>query len=126
MRARAVGASFTRRNKDSQALSRQINCWASPFFCVSGRRFGASVWLLAEMPMTEPQSESRISETAEIEVVDEAADRRLANIVLGVGLLLLIGVGWWLANALFEARQADNCISSGRRNCTPIETPSRR
>jgi len=45
--------------------------------------------------------------------------------VLGVGLLLLIGIGWWLANALFEARQADNCMSSGRRNCTPIETAPR-
>ena len=76
--------------------------------------------------MTEPRSESQKSETPETEVVDEAADRRLANIVLGVGLLLLIGIGWWLANALFEARRADNCISSGRRNCTPIETPSRR
>jgi hypothetical protein len=77
------------------------------------------------MPMTEPRPESQKSETPETEVVDEAADRRLANIVLGVGLLLLIGIGWWLANALFEARKADNCISSGRRNCTPIETPSR-
>ena len=73
--------------------------------------------------MTESQPESETSRPSEPEVVDEAADRRLANIVLGVGLLLLIGVGWWLANALFEARQADNCISSGRRNCTPIETP---
>jgi hypothetical protein len=75
------------------------------------------------MPMTEPRPESQTSETSTTEVVDEAADRRLANIVLGVGLLALIGIGWWLANALFEARQADNCISSGRRNCTPIETP---
>ena len=63
--------------------------------------------------------------TPEPEPVDEAADRRLANIVLGVGLLVLIGVGWWLADAMFDARQADNCISSGRRNCTPIETPGR-
>jgi hypothetical protein len=77
------------------------------------------------MLMTESRPDSQSSETAETEVVDEAADRRLANIVLGVGLLLLIAVGWWLADALFEARQADNCISSGRRNCTPIETPSR-
>src|SRR3954451_3505391 len=94
---------------------------------------GRAVWqtvrctamVLAEMPMTEPRPESQTSKTSETEVVDEAADRRLANIVLAVGLLLLIGIGWWLANALFEARQADNCISSGRRNCTPIETAPR-
>lgn len=71
--------------------------------------------------MTEPPPQK--NETSDTEVVDEAADRRLANIVLSVGLLLLIGIGWWLAGALFEARQADNCLSSGRRNCTPIETP---
>src|SRR3954451_5271917 len=86
---------------------------------------GRAVWqtvrctamVLAEMPMTEPRPESQTSKTSEPEVVDEAADRRLANIVLGVGLLLLIGIGWWLANALFEARQADNCMSSGGRDC---------
>jgi hypothetical protein len=76
---------------------------------------------LREPPMTDPQSQT--NNTSKNEVVNEAADRRLANIVLGVGLILLIGGGWWLANALFEARQADNCLSSGRRNCTPIEVP---
>jgi len=81
--------------------------------------------VVTEMPMTEPRPETQTNATSETEVVDEAADRRLANIVLGVGLLLLIGIGWWLANALFEARQADNCMSSGRRNCTPIETAPR-
>ena len=69
--------------------------------------------------MTEPLPQTKGTP----EPIDEAADRRLANIVLGVGLLLLVGIGWWLADALFEARQADNCISSGRRNCTPVETP---
>lgn len=73
--------------------------------------------------MTDPQPQPNT--TPEPEPIDEAADRKLANIVLGVGLLLLIGIGWWLANALLEARQADNCLSSGRRNCTPIETPAR-
>jgi hypothetical protein len=75
------------------------------------------------MLMTDPQPQPNA--TPEPEPIDEAADRKLANIVLGVGLLLLIGIGWWLANALLEARQADNCLSSGRRNCTPIETPAR-
>ena len=32
---------------------------------------------------------------------DEAADRRLANIALAVMLVILVGGGWWLANALF-------------------------
>jgi hypothetical protein len=56
---------------------------------------------------------------------DEEADRRLTNIVLVVGFVVLVGGGIWLANALIEARKADECISSGRRNCHPVEVPAR-
>jgi hypothetical protein len=52
-------------------------------------------------------------------------DRRLANIVLLVGFILLVGGGIWIANAMLDARKADECMSSGRRNCVPIETPAR-
>jgi len=53
------------------------------------------------------------------------ADRRRANIVLLIGAVVLIGGGIWLVNALLDARQADECMSSGRRNCNPIEVPAR-
>ena len=56
---------------------------------------------------------------------DEEADRRLTNIVLLVGFVVLVGGGIWLANAMIDARKADECISSGRRNCNPIEAPAR-
>ena len=55
----------------------------------------------------------------------EARDRRAANIFLLVVGLLLVGIGVWLANAMIDARRADDCMSSGRRNCSPIETPQR-
>jgi len=53
------------------------------------------------------------------------ADRRTANIILLVGAVALIGGGIWLVNALLDARRADDCMSSGRRNCNPIEAPAR-
>jgi hypothetical protein len=53
------------------------------------------------------------------------AERRTANIVLVVGFLVLVGSGIWLVNAMLDARKADECMSSGRRNCNPIETPAR-
>jgi len=56
---------------------------------------------------------------------DEEADRRLTNIVLVVGFVVMVGGGIWLANAMIDARKADECISSGRRNCNPIEAPAR-
>ena len=55
----------------------------------------------------------------------EARDRRAANIFLLVAGLVLVGIGVWLANAMIDARRADDCMSSGRRNCSPIEAPQR-
>ena len=71
------------------------------------------------MTETRPQSNG----TPEPE--NEDADRRLANIILLVLLVLLVGGGAWLANAMIDARKADQCMSSGRRNCNPIEVPAR-
>ena len=56
---------------------------------------------------------------------ENEADRRRANLILLVGAVILVGGGIWLVNALIDARQAEECMESGRRNCNPIETPSR-
>ena len=56
---------------------------------------------------------------------EEARDRRAANIFLLVARAVLVGIGIWLANAMVDARKADDCMSSGRRNCNPIEVPRR-
>ena len=56
---------------------------------------------------------------------DDEADRKLANIVLLIGFVLLVGGGIWLASAMIDARKADECMSSGRRNCNPIDVPAR-
>ena len=56
---------------------------------------------------------------------ESEADRRKANIMLLVGAIILIGGGVWLVNALIDARKAEECLESGRRNCNPIEAPAR-
>ena len=56
---------------------------------------------------------------------DDEGDRRTANIALIVGFVVLVGGGIWLANAMIDARKADECMSSGRRNCNPIDVPVR-
>ena len=54
----------------------------------------------------------------------EARDRRTANIFLLCAAAVLVAIGVWLANAMVDARRADECLSSGRRNCgQPIEVP---
>jgi hypothetical protein len=48
------------------------------------------------------------------------ADRRRANlIILAVVALLIVG-GLWLVNALIDARKAEECMESGRRNCDTL------
>jgi hypothetical protein len=69
------------------------------------------------MPMTDQPKAEHEPESEE--------DRRLVNIILLVGAVLLIGSGIWLANAMIDARKADECMSSGRRNCNPIDVPPR-
>jgi hypothetical protein len=52
-------------------------------------------------------------------------ERRLANVVLLLVFVLLVGAGVWLANAMFDQRILEDCLAQGRRNCAPIEAPSR-
>ena len=52
-------------------------------------------------------------------------ERRKANLVLFAIFIIIVGGGLWLGNALLDARRADECMSSGRRNCTPVSVPSR-
>ena len=51
----------------------------------------------------------------------EERERTVTNIVLLLVAAALVGIGVWLSNAMLDARRADECISSGRRNCNPIE-----
>jgi hypothetical protein len=53
------------------------------------------------------------------------AERRRTNIILLAVAAILVGAGIWLVNALIDARKAEECMESGRRNCTPIEVPAR-
>jgi hypothetical protein len=55
----------------------------------------------------------------------EDRERTITNIVLLLIFAALVGIGVWLSNAMIDARRADECISSGRRNCNPIELPPR-
>jgi hypothetical protein len=57
--------------------------------------------------------------------VESEGDRRLANIVLLLLFVVLVGGGIWLTNAMLEQRALDDCLAQGRRNCAPIEAPAR-
>ncbi len=48
---------------------------------------------------------------------DDGRNDRTANIILLAMAALFIGAGYWLIDALLTARKADECMSSGRRDC---------
>jgi hypothetical protein len=50
--------------------------------------------------------------------------RRLALLGLLV-ILVLVAVSYFLVVALHRNAKLEDCLMSGRRNCAPIETPSR-
>jgi len=53
------------------------------------------------------------------------ADRRRTNIMLLVFFAAVVGIGIWLVNSLAEHRRIDDCLAQGRRNCAPVDVPSR-
>ena len=57
----------------------------------------------------------------------EPDDYRQRMINNGLGLaacVLLVVAGIWIANTMAEMRRNQDCVLSGRRNCTPIPAPS--
>jgi hypothetical protein len=60
---------------------------------------------------------------------DEPDDFRHRMIVNGAAFLFiaaLIGAGLWLADSLASMRKNQDCVLSGKRGCSPVETvPSR-
>jgi len=52
-------------------------------------------------------------------------ERRMANLLLLGGALVVVVGGIWLVNALVDARKKEECFESGRRNCNPISMPAR-
>jgi hypothetical protein len=49
--------------------------------------------------------------------------RRRSMVALGIIVLLFV-VGWVLARELYSNGKLEDCLLSGRTNCTPIQSPS--
>jgi hypothetical protein len=50
-------------------------------------------------------------------------ERRTTNLILLAIVVAIVGSALWLGNAMLDARRADECMASGRRNCEPISAP---
>jgi hypothetical protein len=51
---------------------------------------------------------------------DDYRHRMVVNIAAVVVLLILVGGGYWLADTMAQMRKDQDCVLSGRRNCSPV------
>jgi hypothetical protein len=58
---------------------------------------------------------------------DDEADQRRSAALIGLIIILALAIaGVWLVRELRQKSALEDCLMSGRTNCAPIETPSRR
>ena len=55
------------------------------------------------------------------ETKEEYRERMIVNLAAFAFIVVLVGVGLWLADTMAAMRKNDDCLASGRRNCAPIE-----
>ena len=52
---------------------------------------------------------------------DDYRHRMLMNAAALAVIIVLIGVGIWIADTMAAMRKNQDCVLSGRRGCTPVE-----
>ena len=55
---------------------------------------------------------------------DDFRHRMLMNFAGLVAVALLIAGGIWIANTMAQMRKNQDCVLSGRRNCSPVQVPT--
>jgi hypothetical protein len=61
---------------------------------------------------------------ADDDAPETESERRMVNLLLVGIVLLIVAAAIWLGDALLDARRADECMASGRRNCAPVTVPA--
>ena len=56
---------------------------------------------------------------------ESGRDRAITNVIIVAFVVMLIGAGLWLADAMFHLRKDQDCVLSGRKNCADISLPAR-
>ena len=77
-------------------------------------------------PLRVPSPVDDLAKFERGEDTDDYRHRMKVNVAAFVVVVLLIGAGLWLAETMAELRKHEECLLSGRHNCTPIETTNPR
>jgi hypothetical protein len=52
-------------------------------------------------------------------------DRVITNVIIVALVVILVGAGLWLADAMLRLRKDQDCVLAGRKNCAEISLPAR-
>jgi hypothetical protein len=72
-------------------------------------------------PVSEPTPVEDLSKFRAKETPEEYRHRMMVNVAAFAFVAALVGGGLWLADTMAQMRKNQDCVSSGRRNCVPIE-----
>jgi hypothetical protein len=75
--------------------------------------------------MDASERRDNMDEPERLDPKTEERERGIANIVLLLAFVAVVGIGIWLVNVMFDQSKIDDCAAQGRRNCAPIDAPAR-
>jgi len=55
---------------------------------------------------------------------DDFGHRMMMNVIAAAIVLVLVGCGLWLTDAMVKVRKDQDCVLSGRTNCFDIKVPA--
>ena len=55
---------------------------------------------------------------------DDFRHRMTMNVIAAAVVLVLVGCGLWLTDSIVKVRKAQDCVLSGRTNCSEIKVPA--
>ncbi len=75
-------------------------------------------------PAAPPRSASEAEADTSDQDRDDFRHRAKTNLASLAVVVVLICCGLWLADTLAQMRKAQDCVLSGRHNCTPVALPA--
>lgn len=75
------------------------------------------------MSSSEPKPTPKPGEKPKSRPKPQSGDNRRGAIAGLIIVIVILGIGWWLARDLTSASKMQDCVMSGRSNCNVIEPP---
>jgi hypothetical protein len=74
-------------------------------------------------PQPSPVDDLAKYESAGPDAGDDYRHRMAMNGLAALVIVVLIGVGLWIADTMAEMRKNQDCVLMGRRACAPVDAP---